>query len=63
MSSNQIHLLFGTFGKKMGQNGLKMGIKCFGFVWHGAAWAGCDPGSWQSPKLYSKLSKIAKLKL
>ena len=63
MSSNQIHLLCGTFGKKMGQKGLKMGIKYLGLVWYGLAWAGCDPGSWLSLKLCSKLSKIAKLKV
>ena len=63
MLPNQIHLLFGTFGQKMGQKGLKMGLKCLGLVWYGLAWAGCDPGTWLSPKLYSKLSKIAKLKV
>ena len=63
VSPNQIHLLFGTFGQKMGQKGLKIGLKCLGLVWYGLAWAACDPGSWLSPKLCSKLSKIAKLKV
>ena len=63
VSPNQIHLLFGTFGQKMGQKGLKMGLKCLGLVWYGLAWAACDPGSWLSPKLCSKLSKIARLKV
>ena len=49
--------------KKVGQKGLKMGLKCPGLVWYGLAWAGCDPGSWLSLKLCSKLSKIAKLKV
>ena len=40
VSSNQIHLLFGTFGPKLGQKGLKMGLKCLGLVWYGLA---CDP--------------------
>ena len=63
VSPNQIHLLFGTFGQKMGQKGLKIGLKCLGLVWYGLAWAACDPGSWLSPKLCSKLSKIARLKV
>ena len=45
MSSNQIHLLFGTLAQKMGQKGLKMGLKCPGLVWYGLA---CDPGSTQA---------------
>ena len=63
MSPNQIHLLFGTFGLKMGQKGLKMGLKCPGLVWYGLAWLGCDPGTWLNIKQYLKLSKIAKLKV
>ena len=42
MSQNQIHLLFGILAKKVGQKGVKMGLKCPGLVWYGLA---CDPGS------------------
>ena len=63
MSPNQIHLLFGTFGLKMGQKGLEMGLKCPGLVWYGLAWLGYDPGTLLNPKQHSKLSKIAELKV
>ena len=63
LSPNQIHLLFGTFGLKMGQKGLKMGLKCPGLVWYGLAWLGFYPGTWLNPKQHSKLSKIAELKV
>ena len=33
VSSNQTHLLFGTFALKMGENDLKKGLKCLGLVW------------------------------
>ena len=55
MSSNQIHLLFGTLAQKMGQKGLKMALKCPGLVWYGLA---CDPGSTQAG-LNSKKNSIA----
>ena len=45
MSPNQIHLLSGTFDLKMGQKGLKMGLKCPGLVWYGLV---CDPGLTQA---------------
>ena len=53
VSSNQIHFLFGTLGPKMGQKGIKMGLKCLGLVWDGLAWSGCDIGSWQHPRIFS----------
>ena len=43
VSPNQIHLLFGTFAPKMGQKGLKIGLKCFSLVWYGLVWLSCDP--------------------
>ena len=43
VSSNQIHLLLGTFALKMGKKGLKIGLKCFGLVWYGLVWQSCDP--------------------
>ena len=49
VSSNQIHLLFGTFALKMGQKGLKMALKCFGFVWYGLVWLSFDP-NWSEEK-------------
>ena len=33
VSPNQIHLLFGTFALKMGENDLKMGLKYLNLVW------------------------------
>ena len=42
VSSNQIHPLFGTFAPKLGQNSLKMGLKCLGLVWYGLVWLVCD---------------------
>ena len=54
---------FGTFAQKMGQKGLKMGLKCPGLVWYGLAWMGYDPGTWLNPKQHSKFSKIAELKV
>ena len=42
VSSNQIHPLFGTFAQKIGQKGLKMGLKCLGLVWHGLVWLVCN---------------------
>ena len=53
VSPNQIHLLFGTFGQKMGQKGHNMGLRCLDFVWHGLAWSSCDIGSWQHPRIFS----------
>ena len=35
-------LFFFTFDQKMGQRGLKMGLKYFGLVWHVFVWLGCD---------------------
>ena len=49
VSSNQIHLLFGTFALKMGQKGLKMALKCFGLVWYGLVWLSFDP-NWSEEK-------------
>ena len=63
MSPNQIHLLSGTFDLKMGQKGLKMGLKCPGLVWFGLAWLGYDPRTWLNIKQYLKLPKVAKLKV
>ena len=48
---------FGTFALKIGQKGLKMGIKCLGLVWFGWAWPVCDTGSWLNPKLFSNWLK------
>ena len=38
VSSNQIHLLFGTCAPKIGQKGLKMGLKCLVLEWYGLVW-------------------------
>ena len=57
MSPNQIHLLVGTFALKMGQKGLKMGLKCFGLVWYGLVWLSCDP-NWSEKKQKIQLPPV-----